>query len=438
MPPLSRPFVFLSPGKKSTKRQWQIYHILQFVAISVTICALIGLTACDFGPASTVNKTYTIATILPSSGPDADVGIAMQRAVDLAVQQNTSLGKGYTLSVTHIDSAANDPSGSITNLLTNNHVLGIVGPLGSQTALTVLPIISQSSIATISPTATLPGLTLSDQATAEGLSFNQLHPQGKPVAFFRLPANDLVGGRVAADFAVAPAKVKGLAANAVFVVDDGSVSGKTLASAFIQELKAKGGSVAGQQTLVIGAQDNTQAIVTSIIQANPDIVFYAGEIAQGNVLRNTLTLTGVPQLVVLTVGSIANDPGWSKQTNVVQAAAYTTGILPAQDLSKIASPRITNFLTAYQAAYPTDTVLPQSALAYDAAMDEIAAIKALVTNSKPLTRMSVLSGITTAKYIGITGTISFDQNGDDTTTPDFSVYTCDIHGNWKLQTLLNG
>ncbi|MGH2515308.1 MAG: branched-chain amino acid ABC transporter substrate-binding protein, partial [Ktedonobacterales bacterium] len=304
----------------------------------------------------------------------------------------------------------------------------IVGPFDSQTAVDMLPIVEQDGIATISPTATLPGLTQSDQAAAEGLTFTQLHPKGKPNVFFRLPQTDSAAGTVAADLAIAAPSAHGLGAHSIFIVDDGTASGKALATAFKQELAAKHGAVAGQQSLVTGAQDNAQAIVSAIVEAAPDAVFFAGGIAGGADLRATLTLTGVPQLPILTAGPIANDPSWSGAVGVVPAAAYTTAILPAPDLSTLPSAK--SFMTAYQSAYPNQDLLPQSALAYDAAMVEITAIKALLTAGKPVTRAAVLAAVASAKYAGLTGAIAFNANGDNTTPLSYSLYTCDIKGAW--------
>ena len=388
------------------------------------------LSAACIGP--TVDKTYSIATVFPTTGPSAAVGLAMQRAVDLAVKQNTALGNGYTLAVTHIDEATTVGNSAATTLATDKHVMGIVGPFDSQTATTMLPVLQQNGLTTISPTATLPGLTLSDQAAAENVPFAQLHPQGTPNAFFRLPQTDNAAGKIAADLALAPVSDHGLAAHNVFVVDDGAASSLALAAAFSQELKAKHGTVLGQQSITSGASDTVQSAVVASIRANADIIFYAGAIEAGAALRHTLALYGVPQLVLLTAGHIAADPGWGATVELVPAAAYTTALLPAQDLSKLATAK--DFVTAYQSAFAGKDLLPQSALAYDAAMDEIAAIKAIVTSGKPVTRAGVLTAVTAAKYAGVTGTISFDKNGDNTTPIGFSLYTCDTQGAWRYQT----
>lgn len=408
----------------SPRKVWRLAPLL-------VVLLVVWLAACD--PASS-DKTITLAAIFPATGPNAAVGSAMQRAVALAVQQNAALPNGYKLTLTSLDEASLPGDEAASSIASNSHVMGIVGPFDSQTAVDMLPVVEQNGITTISPTATLPGLTQSDQAAAEGLTFIQLHPKGKPNVFFRLPQTDTAAGKTAADLAVAPTSAHGLAAHAVFLVDDGTPSGRAIAAAFKQELTAKQGTVAGQQSLVTDPQDNVQAIVSAIVEAAPDAVFFAGGIAPGADLRSTLSLTGAPQLPILTAGPIGDDPTWSAAIGVVPASAYTTAILPAPDLSTL--PNAKSFTAAYQSAYPNQDLLPESALAYDAAMDEITAIKSLLTAGKLVTRAAVLSAVAAAKYSGITSTLAFDPNGDNTIPLAYSLYTCDLKGAWHYVTHL--
>ena len=402
---------------------------LRRLALVLVASLTVWLAGCSLG--KNPDKTLTIATVFPQTGANAAIGHSMQDAVDLAVHQNATLPNGYKLTATHIDEAAGSRDADVSRAIGNHHVMGIVGPMTSDSALAILPMIEQNNIATISPSATLPGLTDASAAASEGLTFTNLHPTGSAVAFFRLPATDGAIGKAAADTAVSSTDAHGLGAQAVFLVDDGSASAKAVAAAFTQELKAKGGSVAGQKSLVTGSGDNTQSIVSAIIEADPSIVFFAGDTAAGAELRSTLSLTGAPQLVVLAAGPIADDPSWSASVGITPASGYTTALLPHPDLTAMTGAK--SFVSAFQAAYPNETVLPQSALAYDAAMDEITAISAALKSGKPVTRAAVLSAVTSAKYPGVTGTLAFAANGDNTAPLALSVYSCDTKGVWHYQ-----
>ena len=393
----------------------------------VVVLLVIWLSGCSIG--KNPDKTVTIATLFPQSGADAAIGRSMQDAVDLAVSQAPKLPNGYKLAVAHVDETAGSSERDVANLVANHHAMGIVGPMTSESAVAVLPYLASNSVLTISPSVTLPGLTQAKAATAEGLTFTDLHPAGSAVSFFRLATTDDILGKVAADVAVGSTQSNGLGAQSVFVVDDGSLSGKAQSAAFVQELKAKQGSVAGQKSLTTGAQDNTQSVVSAIVDAYPSIVFYAGDTAGGAELRATLSLTGAPQMVILAAGPLANDPTWSASVGVVPASGYTTAVSPHPDLSTMSGAK--SFVTAFQAAYPNDTVLAQSALAYDAAMDEITAINAALATGKPITHASVLAAFAGAKYAGVTGTLAFTPDGDNMAPLTPSLYTCDAKGVWK-------
>lgn len=407
------------------RRLWRL-SALAILLLSV------WLAACSPGPS---NTTYTIATVFPTSGSDAAIGQALQNAVDLAVNQNVKLASGYSLRVVHL--AEGDVTGTaVTSAAADPSLVAIVGPLESASALGMLPVVEARGISTISPGATLTGLTQSTAAQAEGLSFATLHPKGKPVAFFRLLPTDDAIGKAAADLAVAPSGAHGLGGHSAFVVSDGSASGNALAAAFDQELKAKRGTVAGQQSIMAGDALNVQAVVSAIVEAQPDLVFYAGGVQGGAELRGAISLTGAPGLPLLAAGFMGNDPDWMTQVGVAAAAANTTTLLPARDLSAL--PNAKSFVTAYTAAYPKQAIVPQAVLAYDAAMDEIAAIKGLLKAGKAVTRSSLLAAVAGAKYSGLAGTVAFDQSGDTAAPAAFAVYSCDGKGAWHYQAQLGG
>lgn len=403
-------------------------------ALLAALLAVGWLAACSVGGPQ--QQTVTLVSIFPTSGADGDVGQSMARAVDLAAKQHAALGGGYTLTVTHVDESSVTVGPDTGQAIANAQVMGVVGPLSSATAVTTLPALAQAGVVTISPMATLPGLTQSDQATAEGLDFGQLHPQGKPITFFRLTADDNAIGSAAANLALATPSAHGLGSQSVFVVDDGTASGKAQSAAFQAELKAKHGTLAGTHSLTLGDEDSVQMTISVIVDAQPDSVFYAGGADGAADLRRTLTQSGAPSLPLLTTGAAADDPGWGDAVGNPLFAANTTGMLPAQDLAKL--PGAQAFQTAYQGAYAGATVTPEAALAYDAALVEIQAIKGVIAASKTPTRAAVLAAVAATKYSGVTGAIAFDKQGDPTTPPPFAIYTCDAKGAWTYQASVGG
>ncbi len=399
----------------------------------MVICLLVGTALAGCAEKATTN--VTIATFFPTSGVDGTLGMALQNAVDLAVSQQGAIGSGYTLGVEHVDALNSDPATAARALVADPTVLGVVGPLDSTAALGMMPSVAQAGLVTISPGATLPGLTLTDQATVEKLQFAQLHPKGAAIAFLRLPENDNAMGKVAADLAVAPTSAHGLNAKAFALMDDGSASGKAALAAFAAELKAQGGTVAAQGSIAAGDSASVQSAVSVIVDAFPDAVYYAGGSEAGAELRGALTLSGAG-LPLLVSGPGAGDTAWGGMVGVAAAAANTWAILPAVDLAKLTNAK--SFATAYAAAHAGQAPPALAALAYDAAMDEIAAIKAVIASGKPVTRAAVLAAVAGAQYAGVTGTVAFDKNGDNTTALGFSLYTADNKGAWHFVETLKG
>jgi branched-chain amino acid transport system substrate-binding protein len=399
--------------------------------VSLMIALVAGLSGCANLPGE---QTVSIAAVFPLSGPDAALGQAMRRGVELVVRQHATPAPGYRLVLTAVDEATGR-DGDMAALVANTSVMGIVGPLDSQTATAMLPKLAGESLVAISPGATLPGLTQADQAKAELLDFAQLHPAGKPVAFFRLPPTDATAGKVAADLARAPGGGNGFDAQSVFVVDDGTPSGLALAAAFRAELAAKQGVVAGTQTTITTDPASVQAAVTAIVRADPDLIFFAGGTVPAALLRATLTLSGAPQLDMLAVGHMVGNSAWDTTLAAPVLAGHTTVLAPAPALSTLAG--AAPFIAAYRAAFGGQEPLPQSALAYDAAMDQITAITGVLRSGKALTRAGVLAAVAAAQYPGVTGTIAFDPQGDHAAPFGYSLYTCDAKGAWQFRAQLN-
>jgi branched-chain amino acid transport system substrate-binding protein len=419
------------PDHSGWKFRPRLERASYFIMLLAGVFTALALPGCALGNGGSTTRTLSLLTVFPLTGADGALGLAMQRGVDLAVQQNASLGGGYQLTVNHVDESLGIASQVVAAAIAGGQVMGVVGPFSSESALTIEPLVERANLVTITPSATLSGLTQAKRAAEEGLDFAQLRPQNAPVAFLRLPQTSDAEGKAAADLALASSQQHGLSARSIFIVDDGSVSGKALSNAFSAELTAKGGSIAGRQSVTSAAMANPLPLVAAIVRAYPDAVFYAGNTLVGAQLRSALSLSGLPKLPLLTANPIADNPGWSDAVGAPQIAGSTTALLSTHDLSTLTDAQ--SFVSAYQAAYQGAAPLPQAAMAYDAAMDEIAAINTAINAGKAPTASAVLAGVTSSAYHGVTGDLSFDKNGDNTNAPPFSVYTCDTKGAWTYR-----
>src|SRR5579875_2483555 len=180
------------------------------------LVASLGLAACGKSNGGGNSKTITIGSELPTTGADGGDGLPTQNGVQLAVNQNTNLGNGYTLkfepkNVVSTTSGKHDPqtgAQNLTALASDPTVMGVVGPFNSSVAVAEIPISSQQNLALISPANTNPGLTLQQYAQQNQIIFSQLYPNGQPACYFRIPGNDVVQGTLLADIALAPVAAK--------------------------------------------------------------------------------------------------------------------------------------------------------------------------------------------------------------------------------------
>jgi branched-chain amino acid transport system substrate-binding protein len=411
----------------------------------VPIAALVMvLTLAACGSSSTGgsggNKNISIATLFAVSGTDAAAQLPAQYGVDLAVSQ-ANLPGGYKLSVVHTNyegASGVDTTIAAANaqtLVSNANVMAIAGPFNSGAARVSMPITNAAGLTMISPTNTNPGLTLQQYAAANGIVFSQLHPAGKPDAYFRTCGNDVVQGAVDAKAALAAP----ISAKSAFVVDDNTTYGVGLGNYFSSTFTSNGGKTVGSRTSITAAQvSNLSSLASTIAGVNPDVVFYGGVTSGGGgALKKALVAAGYNKPMVGGDG-IADDPAFI--TTAGSAAANTYGSVAAPDTSTLTSSADATFKSAYTAfvaGKPNNDLLPYSVMAYDVANIEIAAITSVINSGKPVTRANVLTAVAATNYSGLTGQISFDPNGDNSGPKVFSIYEV-VNGAWVFKTQVNG
>jgi branched-chain amino acid transport system substrate-binding protein len=393
-----------------------------------------------------------LATDFPTSGIDGSAQGAndksAENAANLAIMQHQNLGSGYTLkAINYDDSLAgtgdwagiHDPATGARNvrqLVKNPCIVGMVGPMHSDVAAAEMPIAANAGLAMISPGNTSPSLTLRPYAEAEGqktsgyygdqysaglpgMNFDQLHPPGKPINYFRVVPND------SAQFVIDAQATSILGATSVYIVNDAIPYGELLAGGFTQAFEGRGGRVVGITTVGPDAQDVLD-VTSRIAAANPDAVYYGGISSRvGGLLKARLVNLGYRGLFIGSDG-IADDPAFVTQAG--NAADGTFASIGVRDLSTFTSGAAAQFLSDYSARYQGQTPSVLAAYSYDSAMVLITAIKQLITTQQGVTRAAVIEQVQHVQYAGVIGPISFDSNGD-ISHGIFSIYV--VHqGQW--------
>jgi branched-chain amino acid transport system substrate-binding protein len=283
----------------------------------------------------------------------------------------------------------------------------------------------------ISPANTNPGLTLRLYAGTYGINFDQVHPPGAKTNYFRNIANDAFQGLELADFSSRPPP-DGLGARSAFLVYDHTPYGETLVGGFTQRFLAMGGAIVGTEGIPFGGGPRIAELAARIAAARPEVVVYGGfngggsDVPDGSLLKAQLVEAGYLGLYVGGDG-IANDPVFIEQAGAA-AVNDVFAIDPVPDPAQISSGAAARLVHDFHARYPGEALDGYGANAYDAAMALITAIKRLIQTGQPVTRQAALDQVQNIQYVGVTGQISFDQNGDSA-HGIFSVYT--VHdGRW--------
>jgi len=361
---------------------------------AVAVAGISGVAGAKASATSHAVKTYTIAYEGPLSGGNAQLGLNMKYAVQLAVQ-NWNAGKNVPFK---LDFTAADDQGSgtfspgvATQLVSNSQVIGVVGPAFSGATKAAQAVYGPAGMPLVSPSATNPALSTSD--------YNSHHN------FFRVVADDSAQGPADADYAV-----KVLKAKKVFVVDDGSSYGSGLAQQFAAQAKKDGATVTtqtapGTTSCAAGSGDVSQypSLASQVKSKGVALTFYGGYYCDFGLLTGALHTAGYSGKLMSGDGSL--DPHYIDGTTPKSAANGALITCACTNLGKSAADVSFTKGFAKLAGFPVGTY---SAEAFDAANTIITVLK----GEKSPSRAATVAGLKKVKFAGLTKTVQFQANGN--------------------------
>jgi branched-chain amino acid transport system substrate-binding protein len=247
--------------------------IIRHLTVFITILA-IGLTAGCGQRSSTPTRGDAIVYVaVPLSGFQANGGQTVLGGVRLAAEEINQAGGllGYRVVVRPLDDES-DSDVALDNVAVvrdsiqqGERVIALIGHLNSGQTLAAMEQYKDMSLVVITPTASEQSLT------ARGYT-----------NFFRVNANDQVQAAVDAAFLV-----NDLSARRIAVLHNDTEYGRGLANSTIQELQARGATIAVKLEVAEGQSIYTTE-VERIIAATPDAIFYAGYEIEAPYLRAAL------------------------------------------------------------------------------------------------------------------------------------------------------
>jgi len=351
-----------------------------------------------------------IGLVAPFEGLYRDVGYDALYAVKLALREWNEAGgvEGYMVELVALDDSG-DPDqapGQASELILDPLVMGAIGHFDDQTTLAASPVYQEGGVALIASAVTAGGL--------------ENYP-----SVFRLGASKGALGKAAALFAWEELGARRLA---VFSFQDPVPQGS----------RGMGDERNGlTQAFVVAAEDLGATVLSYQDVDHPkegfDLVFFGGRSWEGAMLLLRLRGAGIeaPLMGVIDRPHLAR---WAGEA--AEGTLYATSALLVEDSlachpwtlsgSGQGVPGQARFLADYRELAGTDPG-PQAALAYDAAHLLLAALEKAIENDGRPTREGVLAALRDQAYQGLTGSIVFNEKGEQI-DPPIQIYMIDESG----------
>ncbi len=367
-----------------------------YALLAVLVVASMVLAACGGAGGATVIK---IATQSPLSGGQSLLGVDIKRGAELALEQlgGPLRDMGFDVQLAPYDDQATPDVGvaNAKNIVADSAILCGVGHLNSGVMIPSSEEYHSANLPFVSPANTNPVVT-----TRGYLEVN------------RIVGRDDVQAPVAEEYALTE-----LGAKSVYIIHDKTAYGQGVAGFFQAAAEEDGLEVLGFE----GTEEtaNFDAIITPLLAANPDVVFFSGIYNQAGVFFKQARDAGYEGTFMGTDGMDASDLAALAGDALTKGGGmvYTSVAGPAS-----AYPKAAQFATDFQAKFGS-TPQPFAAQAYDSMGVCLKAIEnaAKEAGDKAPTRLAVSNAIRAVSYDGLTGTLTFDSIGDLPTAKYFII-----------------
>lgn len=345
-----------------------------------------------------------IVSSLPKTGSANAISSSISNGIRLALKERNNKVGDIPVEYLDWDDASPargnwDPAVEAANAdkaISDPQVIGYIGPYNSGAAKISMPKGNVAGLPMISPSASWPGLT--KPGIGEPNEPLIYRPSGK-INFFRVvPADDLQGD-VGAQWA------QELGAKSVFILHDGELYGKGVASVFKKSAEKRGLTVLAFDKIDPKAA-NYRSLAVKMKQSNPDLVYFGGT-TQTNAAQLVKDMRAAGVMVKYMVPDGCYEQAFidSAGREAVEGNTYVTfGGVPANQLVGEGK----KFYDSYKATFGSE---PEGYAAYG--YESAKVLLAAIEKAPKKDRSSVLAELAATKdYNGALGTWSFDASGD--------------------------
>lgn len=360
----------------------------KLLALMLVLSLAVGVVGCGgtTEPDSSADATtkVKIGFAAPLTGNNALYGEGMKRAVQLAIDEANAGDEAKEAGIVFelkAEDDAGDPKQAVNAanaLSADKAVVGVVGHFNSGCTIPASPIYEDAKM-------TMVTVSSNPVITTQGF-----------ITVNRVVARDDAQGAFAGAMALK------LGYDALALIDDSTPYGQGLVGEFATSFTEGGGQIVSQEQVPAQTVDFS-ALITKIKQKSPKAVYYAGAHTEGALLSKQMKESG------LSIPVIGGDMLYSADYITLAGENTTEGdIATSLGMPLEEQPKGAEFLEKYRAKYGTDPEAYDS-YAYDAALVIIDAV--LRTGSSD--RATVAEAARLASVEGVTGLVSFDENGDN-------------------------
>lgn len=336
--------------------------------------------------------TIKVGVFEPVTGENGGGGSQEVLGIRYANKQVPSVtigDKEYKIELVEVDNQS-DKTAAVTaaSQLITSGVVAVLGSYGSGVSIAAGATFESAGVPAIGCSCTNPQVTL-------GNDF-----------YFRVCFLDPFQGTVMANYAYA---TKGCQ-KAYVIYQNGDDYSTGLANYFMQAYK---GEVVGQSTFNTNESD-FNAYITAAKAANPDVVFVPSSIQTASLFIKQAREAGLDCAIMAgdtwENQTIIDNAGKDNATNVYLSTFFDENDSGAADFVK----GYKEFLNSDNANLTlnggNDVVAAVSALGYDAYMTLVEALKKV--DPANVNSVAIRDALKNVSFTGVTGSISFDENGD--------------------------
>ena len=382
----------------------------KFIALALASVMTLSLAACGGGSAETTDAPATAAGT-PISGDTIKIGVfepttgengggGMQEVLGIryanSVKPTVDInGTTYDIELVEVDNQS-DKTAAVTaaQSLISSGVVGVVGSYGSGVSIAAGQTYAEAGVPAIGCSCTDPQVTL-------GNDF-----------YFRTCFLDPFQGTVMASYA-ADQGYK----TAALISQNGDDYSTGIAAYFKQAFEGFGGTIVANETYQTNESD-FNAILTTVKESGAECVFIPCSIATATLIMPQVKAIGLE-------AHILGSDTWENESIITAAGDAGEGVVFSTffDENDESTPMAKDFVNGFKNFLNedpqrvtlnggTDGVAAVSALGYDGYMTMVTALENLDGTEGDLTSVNLRDALAAVEYTGVTGTITFNENGD--------------------------